>query len=170
MGTEIGDWASMRTMSESRVGKYRGRFGGSQKNSFVPGLSLDNSNMSMSSVGPQSPLEMKPETGNLINPGNFSPSGPNSPGNLLSTSPSGQNKAVAPYPPNHPLSGSKHLCSICGDRASGKHYGVYSSHEESPPKNPKKTKQASRPGSSNRPTTIDSAPETVTRQNSLVHP
>ena len=29
------------------------------------------------------------------------------------------------YPPNHPLSGSKHLCAICEDRASGKHYGVY---------------------------------------------
>ncbi|KAL5288645.1 RXRA family protein [Megaselia abdita] len=101
---------------------------------------MDDRDQPFGHLGPTSPAEVKPDI-SLLNGsvGNFSPGGPGSPNSFNSinsslqglnrndSSPGGGNRLQnQQFPPNHPLSGSKHLCSICGDRASGKHYGVFS--------------------------------------------
>merc|ERR1712018_645507 len=74
--------------------------------------------------GPQSPIEMKPDTALLGQDG--SPSSPTTSFMGGFGSPLGGSQRSPPpgaggnYPPSHPLSGAKHMCSICGDRASGK--------------------------------------------------
>ena len=101
---------------------------------------MDSNNLMDATGGPgnypRSPVEFKPDTATLLrgmNGGagqNVDPASPSfgsqygSPGSVRANSPPSSSGGTGEqYPPNHPLSGSKHFCSICGDRASGKHYG-----------------------------------------------
>ena len=102
---------------------------------------MDSNNLMDATGGPgnypRSPVEFKPDTAALLrgmNGGNNSSADPGSPSfgsqygspsSVRANSPPSSSGVVGEqYPPNHPLSGSKHFCSICGDRASGKHYGT----------------------------------------------
>ena len=106
---------------------------------------MDPSNLMDATGGPgnypRSPVEFKPDTAALLrgmNGGggpNVDPGSPSfgsqygSPSSVRANSPpSSSGEPGHQYPPNHPLSGSKHYCSICGDRASGKHYGKKSGY------------------------------------------
>nr|AFL91699.1 retinoid X receptor isoform d [Azumapecten farreri] len=79
------------------------------------------------SSGMQSiPSSSQPSPPLMHSPGMHSPSSSvTSPSMMSLGSPGSVSSPPNPHMPHTTLS-SKHICAICGDRASGKHYGVYS--------------------------------------------
>lgn len=88
--------------------------------SFLNSSSLTNTNSNSSNVSTSS-ANLNSNSFSVLSQSHNNSIGQNANSPLLSQQ-AQQSQASA----KHPLSNSKHLCVICGDRSSGKHYGTFS--------------------------------------------